>query len=101
MNKFPGIGRANSARTWLSMWSLETQSARAAPSWLRSTCRRWWCRAPATWASSPSDARGVFEALASADKTLELIPGAHYFEDSEVGREAMVEMISGWVTARS
>ncbi len=70
------------------MWSLEDlEVPGAAPSWPRSTCRR--CGAEhRRHGVFPSDARGVFEAVASADKTLEMIPGAHYFEDSEVNREA-------------
>jgi esterase/lipase len=49
----------------------------------------------------PSDAQGVFAALASKDKTLEMIPGAHYFEDDEAKRVAMIDLISAWITARS
>ena len=41
----------------------------------------------------PSDARGIHAALASTDKTLELVPGAHYFEDSEANRTAMVDLV--------
>jgi len=36
-----------------------------------------------------------------ADKQLELIKGAHYFEDSREEREAMVDLIVGWVEARA
>ena len=49
----------------------------------------------------PSDARGVHAAIGSTDKTLELIPGAHYFEDGEANRERMVDLITGWIEQRS
>ena len=48
----------------------------------------------------PSDAQGVYAALASKDKALELIPGAHYFEDDEAKRIAMIDLISAWISAR-
>ncbi len=31
----------------------------------------------------PSDARKIFDSIQSADKTLKMVKGAHYFEDSE------------------
>ena len=49
----------------------------------------------------PSDARGIHAALASKDKSLELVPGAHYFEDSEANRTAMIDLVSAWIAARS
>ena len=49
----------------------------------------------------PSDARSIHAALASPDKTLELIPGAHYFEDSEASRLNMIDLVSDWIKSRS
>ena len=49
----------------------------------------------------PSDARAIFAAVGSADKTLELIPGAHYFEDSEAHRAAAADLIAAWIAART
>ncbi len=83
-NRAPsGIGRANTLKAWLSMWSLETSQCRG-EAHLRhtSTCRRSSSRAPATWACFPSDAHLIFDALGAKDKTLEMPKGAHYFEDA-------------------
>ena len=100
-NRFPGIGRANTLRTWLSMWSLETSKCQGGAQLAK-------IEAPALVVQSlgdmgvfPSDARGVFAALASNDKSLELIPGSHYFEDSEPSRDRMVDLVSGWIQSRS
>ena len=48
----------------------------------------------------PSDPKAIHAAIASPDKRLELIPGAHYFEDSEANRVAMVELVAGWARER-
>jgi pimeloyl-ACP methyl ester carboxylesterase len=101
VNKFPGIGRANTLRTWLSMWSLETSKCQGGPQLARIKLPALVVQSTADMGVFPSDARGVFDALASADKTLELIAGAHYFEDSEMNREAMVDLIAGWIAAQS
>ena len=47
-----------------------------------------------------SDARKIFGAIGSADKTLELITGAHYFEDSRAERDAMADLLAAWVEAK-
>ena len=48
----------------------------------------------------PSDARKIHAALASPDKTLEFLPGAHYFEDSEINRTRVADLMAAWITAR-
>jgi hypothetical protein len=45
----------------------------------------------------PSDARKIFDFLGTADKRLELIPGAHYFEDSIEERQNAADLVSGWI----
>jgi hypothetical protein len=49
----------------------------------------------------PSDARAIFEAVAGVDKTLELIPGAHYFEYSDHHRRAAADLMAAWIGART
>ena len=49
----------------------------------------------------PSDARGLLEALGSADKSMQIAAGGHFFEDSSTERERVAEVISGWVAART
>jgi pimeloyl-ACP methyl ester carboxylesterase len=100
-NKFPGIGRANSLRTWLSMWSLETSKCQGGAQLAKIDLPALVVQSTADMGVFPSDAQGVHVALASRDKALEMIPGAHYFEDSEVSRNAMVDLISAWILARS
>ena len=49
----------------------------------------------------PSDARKIFDSLASADKTLEFLPGAHYFEDSAESRARAIDLMAAWIEKRS
>jgi pimeloyl-ACP methyl ester carboxylesterase len=100
-NRRPGIGRVNSCRTWLSMWSLETSKCQGGPQLARIEVPALVVQSTGDMGVFPSDARGIHAALAAKDKTLELIPGAHYFEDSETNRTAMVDLVSGWIAARS
>ena len=101
VNNFPGIGRASSLRTWLSMWSLETSKCQGGGQLAKIGLPALVVQSTGDMGVFPSDAQGVYAALASTDKTLEMIPGAHYFEDDEAKRVAMVDLISAWITARS
>jgi pimeloyl-ACP methyl ester carboxylesterase len=100
-NRYPGIGRANSLRTWLSMWSLEASKCQGGPQLAKVEVPALVVQSTADMGVFPSDARGIHEALAAKDKTLKLIPGAHYFEDSEAHRTAMIELVCAWIRARS
>jgi pimeloyl-ACP methyl ester carboxylesterase len=100
-NKRPGIGRANTLRTWLSMWSLETSKCQGGAQLAKIALPALVVQSTGDMGVFPSDARALHAALASDDKTLELIPGAHYFEDGEAGRNAMVDLIAGWIDRRS
>jgi fermentation-respiration switch protein FrsA (DUF1100 family) len=100
-NKFPGIGRANSLRTWLSMWSLETSKCQGGAQLAKIDLPALVVQSTGDMGVFPSDAQGVYAAIASRDKTLELVPGAHYFEDSEPNREAMVDLVAAWIEARN
>jgi pimeloyl-ACP methyl ester carboxylesterase len=100
-NKFPGIGRANSLRTWLSMWSLETSKCQGGAQLAKIDLPALVVQSTGDMGVFPSDAQGVFAAIASPDKTLNLVPGDHYFEDSEAARIAMVDLVSAWIAARS
>ena len=46
------------------------------------------------------DARDIHGFIGSEDKTLELIPGAHYFEDSPEVRNAMASLVCHWARHR-
>src|SRR3546814_10923054 len=45
----------------------------------------------------PSDARKIFDFLGSTDKQLELIKGAHYFEDSIEERQNAADLVGAWI----
>jgi fermentation-respiration switch protein FrsA (DUF1100 family) len=49
----------------------------------------------------PSDARKIFAAIGASDKALHMVPGAHYFEDSESHREHAVELLAQWIKEKS
>ena len=48
----------------------------------------------------PSDARAIHEAMAASDKRLELIPGAHYFEDCDAHRDGAADLMTDWIRSR-
>ena len=43
----------------------------------------------------------MFEAVSAPDKRLELIPGAHYFEDSQNHRAAAAGLMAAWIATRA
>jgi len=100
-NRQPGIGRANTLRTWLSMWSLETSKCQGEAQLAKITLPSLVVQSTADMGVFLSDARSLYAAIAAEDKTLELIPGAHYFEDAEVNRTRMVDLVAAWIGQRS
>ena len=42
-------------------------------------------------------ARKIFDFLGSTDKKIELIPGAHYFEDSIAERQNAADLVGAWI----
>jgi pimeloyl-ACP methyl ester carboxylesterase len=100
-NTFPGIGRLNSLRTWLSMWSLETSKCQGAGQLAKIDIPALVVQSMSDVGVFPSDARAIFAAIAARDKRLELVAGAHYFEDSEAHRWAAVELIAQWIGERT
>jgi len=99
-NKTPGIGRANTLRTWLSMWSLAESKCNGSEQLARFALPALVVQSTGDMGVFPSDARAIHAALASKDKQLELIPGAHYFEDSDANRNRAADVMSDWIRAR-
>jgi pimeloyl-ACP methyl ester carboxylesterase len=99
-NRSPSIGRANSLRTWLSMWSLETSRCQGEPHLRKFDTPALVIQSMADTGVFPSDARRIFDFIGSADKRLEMVPGAHYFEDSEAGRNAVADLMAEWMKSR-
>jgi pimeloyl-ACP methyl ester carboxylesterase len=99
-NRRPGIGRANMLKAWLSMWSLETSHCRGGPHLAQIRIPALVVQSLADVGVFPSDARAIHVSLASADKTLAFVKGAHYFEDSEVNLVAAADLMADWIRAR-
>jgi pimeloyl-ACP methyl ester carboxylesterase len=96
-----GIGRANTLRAWLSMWSLETSNCSGADQLAKLDVPALVVQSTADTGVFPSDARQIFDAIGSSDKSLEFLPGAHYFEDSDQNRNRMADTLVDWIKKRS
>lgn len=96
-----GIGRANTLRTWLSMWSLETSNCGGSEQLRQLVLPSLVVQSTADLGVFPSDARSIFDSIASRDKTLEWLPGAHYFEDSQAHRDRAADLMMRWIEART
>ena len=99
-NKTPSIGRANTLKTWLSMWSLETSKCKGADQLAKFRLPSMVVQGLADTGVFPSDAQKIFDNLGSADKELHMITGAHYFEDSRKVRDDMADLIRDWVARK-
>jgi pimeloyl-ACP methyl ester carboxylesterase len=99
-NRTPSIGRANNLKTWLSMWSLETSKCQGAEQLAKFDLPCLVVQGLADTGVFPSDAHKIFGAIGTSDKQLELIKGAHYFEDSREEREAAASLLADWVARR-
>jgi hypothetical protein len=99
-NKYPGIGRANSLRTWLSMWSLSDSKCNGSDQLARFALPSLVMQSTSDTGVFLSDAHAIHAAVASKDKTLELVPGAHYFEDSEANRNRAIDLMGDWIKSR-
>ncbi|HUO94123.1 MAG TPA: hypothetical protein VMU22_14450 [Rhizomicrobium sp.] len=96
-----GIGRANTLRAWLSMWSLETSQCRGEQHLQKLELPSLVVQSLGDTGVFPSDARTIFEALTVSDKSLEFLPGAHYFENDPPLRDRVADLMADWIRARS
>ena len=92
------IGATSTLRSWLSMWSLDASQCRGAPHLARITTPSLVVQSLADRGVFPSDAHAIHEALAAADKHLELVPGEHYFETG--GRDEVADLLAAWIGER-
>lgn len=92
-----GIGLTNTLRTWLSMWSLRESQCRGAPHLARIEVPSLVIQSMADTGVFPSDARAIYEALASSDKALEFMAGDHYLTEPTDARDQVGDMIAGWL----
>lgn len=100
-NRTPSIGRANTLRTWLNMWSLETSPCQGAPHLAKFDTPALVVQGTADTGVFPSDARKIFDHIGSADKELQLVKGAHYFEDSEAHRDTAADLMAAWIEQKA
>ncbi len=100
-NRSPSIGRANTLRTWLSMWSLETSRCQGEPHLRKFDTPALVIQSLADTGVFPSDARKIHDFIGSKDKALHLVKGAHYFEDSEDERVAVADLMAEWIRSKS
>ncbi len=95
-----GIGSSNTLRTWLSMWSLKTSYCRGEPHLRRITVPALVIQSTGDTGIFPSDARRIYEALASSDKQLHMGQGDHYLMTPAEARDRVADLIAGWVRER-
>ncbi len=94
------VGRANTLKTWLSMWSLETSKCQGGPQLAKLMLPALVVQSLGDMGVFPSDARAIFDAVASTDKRLEFVPGAHYFEDSDAHRDRAAALMLDWIEGK-
>jgi esterase/lipase len=82
------------------MWSLETSHCRGEAQLAKLELPSLVIQSMADTGVFPSDARQIFQALQIADKTLEFLPGAHYFEDDDRNRDRVADVMAAWIAAR-
>lgn len=99
-NRSPSIGRANTLKTWLSMWSLETSNCRGGEQLAKFDLPCLVVQGLADTGVFPSDAHKILDSIGTSDKALHLIRGEHYFEDSRQVRDDMADLLCGWVAQR-
>ncbi|MCZ6657918.1 MAG: alpha/beta hydrolase [Gammaproteobacteria bacterium] len=93
-----GIGLTNTLRTWLSMWSLGDSHCRGAPHLNRIEVPALVVQSTADTGVFPSDATAIYEALASGDKHIEMVPGDHYLETPDSARDDVADLLVGWLS---
>lgn len=95
-----GLAMVNSLRTWLAMWSLEEAQCRTAEYLPLIDLPALVVQPTADSGVFPSDARAIHEGLGSTDKRLVEMAGDHYFRTPDGTRDAVADLIAGWVAAR-
>ena len=95
-----GIGRVNTLRSWLAMWSLAEAQCRSAEYLGQIDAPALVIQATGDSGVFPSDARAIHGGLAGPDKALLELPGDHYFRGVPNGRDALADVIAAWVTER-
>ncbi len=93
-----GLAATCTLRNWLDMWSLAESRCRAAPHLNRVTQPALVIQSTGDQGCFPSDARDIFEQLASPDKVLEFVPGDHYLMTPVDGRDRVADLLADWLS---
>lgn len=96
-----GLAATNTCRSWLSMWSLSDSKCRAEPHLAKVTVPALVVQSTADQGCFRSDGVGIHAALGSADKSLEELPGDHYFLSPSDGRVVVADLVAGWLAAHT
>ncbi len=96
----PGLGRANTLKTWLSMWSLETSKCQGGEQLATFNMPCLVVQGSSDLGVFPSDAEQIFENIGSEDKELQMIKGSHYFNGGPDERKDVAALVSDWVAKR-
>lgn len=94
-----GIAAACTLRNWIGMWSLRHAQTRAEPHLALIDCPALVINAEQDTGVYPSDARRIYEALASTDKAQLSIDTDHYFT-TPGARSEQADTIAKWIAKR-
>jgi pimeloyl-ACP methyl ester carboxylesterase len=95
-----GLGRVNTCRTWLSMWSLEDSGCSAARHFPNIVVPSLLVQSTGDTGIFPSDAQAMFDLIGATDKTMHMVAGDHYFQ-YEGDRGAIADLLVEWVKEKT
>jgi hypothetical protein len=95
-----GLGRVNTCRSWLSMWSLQESGCSAAAHFPLVTEPSLLVQSLGDAGIFPSDAQQMFDLMGAKDKTIEMVKGDHYFQH-DGSRDDVADLLEAWVKERA
>lgn len=95
-----GIGTVSTLRTWLSMWSIDHAQCRLKLQGPHVRIPSLVVHGTRDSGVFESDAKQIYESLATTDKTLVMADTDHYLQQPEGSRDEIADLIVGWVTER-
>ena len=88
------LARANTLETWLSMWSLEDSKSRFELLGADFSLPTLVIQSLADVGVFPSMAQNIYDMVGSKNKEIQLIPGAHFFEDGQENLDAAADLMA-------
>ena len=95
-----GLGRVNTCRSWLSMWSLQESGCSCAPHFPKIKEPSLLVQSRGDAGIFPSDAQAMFDLMGAPDKTLEWVAGDHYFQN-DGSRDEVADLVAAWIKERT